>query len=93
MIFRNRDRQQLAKTSTLQRVNDAHCQNVVTIIANIGIKNQGHGGRGIVLSHSQRLQQPGNKREQEQVCFHSRSDEANSRIEQSEYWRQINNSI
>ena len=93
MIFRNRDRQQLAKTSTLQRVNDAHGQNVVTIIANIGIKNQGHRGRGIVLSHSQRLQQPGNKREQEQVCFHSRSDEANSRIEQSEDSRQINNSI
>ena len=92
MIFCNRDRQQLAQTSTLQRVNDAHRQHVVTIIADIGVKNQRYRGRRILLSHSQRMQQPGNKREQEQVCFHSRSDEANSRIEQSEDSRQINNS-
>ena len=65
MIFRNRDCQQLAKTATLQRVNDAHGQNVVTIIADIGIKNQGHRGRGALLSHSERMQQPGNKREQD----------------------------
>ena len=76
MIFCDSDRQQLAQSSTLQRMNDAHGQHVVTIVTDVRIKNQRQRSCRIFLCHSERVQQAGNEREQDQVCFHSRSDEA-----------------
>jgi aminopeptidase C len=45
MVFGDRDCQQLAFTSALQRMNHAQSQDIVNVVADVGIKNQRNSGR------------------------------------------------
>ena len=42
MVFADRNGQQLTFTATLQRVNHAECKDVVDVVANVRIENQGN---------------------------------------------------